>query len=134
MNEESVDLKYYLSLMEKVSEKNSNKEKAVDEKKSERTRKIPVCEKNLWKKYKKLVWDITKQQKIHKLPNFEKRGFTNYHLDHKVSIWYGYKNKLDPQLIGSIDNLEFIPHRDNMRKGRRSNFKNTKCLQSVLFY
>jgi hypothetical protein len=133
MNEESVDLKYYLSLMEKVSEKNSNKEKAVDEKKSERTRKIPVCEKNLWKKYKKLVWDITKQQKIHKLPNFEKRGFTNYHLDHKVSIWYGYKHKLNPKLIGSLENLEFIPYKENMRKGIKCNFKGAKNLQTGIF-
>jgi hypothetical protein len=95
---------------------------------------IPLCEKKLWQKYRRLVWKITEKQNLRKLKDYNKRAFTGYHLDHKVSIWYGYKNKLDPQLIGSIDNLEFIPHRDNMRKGRRSNFKNTKCLQSVLFY
>ncbi len=99
----------------------------------EEIKTIPVCEKQLWRNYRRKVWKITEKQNLKKLPNYEKRAFRGYHLDHKVSIWYGYKNSLDPKLIGGIDNLEFIPHKDNLRKGIKSNFKGAKCLQQVLF-
>ena len=118
-----VDIKYYLSL-ERIRISNLEP-KEVNQ--------IPICEKALWRKYKNLVWKITEGQNLKKLPNFKDRGFLNYHLDHKVSIWYGYKNKLSPELIGGIDNLEFIPHQENITKGRRCNFKNSKALQSILF-
>ncbi len=121
-----VDIKYYLSLIEKIPDS----EEIIKELDS---KPIHECEKGLWRKYKRLVWKITKKQNLKKLSNFENRGFKNYHLDHKVSIWYGYKNKLDPKMIGSIDNLEFIPYKDNMIKSTKCNFKNTKCLQSVIF-
>jgi hypothetical protein len=96
-------------------------------------KEIPLCEKFLWRKYRNLVWKITEKQNIKKLDNYQLRAFKGYHLDHKVSIWYGYKNKLDPKLIGDIENLEFIPYRENMRKGTKSNFKNAKCLQKIMF-
>lgn len=94
---------------------------------------LPVCEKQLWRKYRRLVWKITEKQPIYKLAHYKERAFKGYHLDHKVSIWYGYKNKLDPKLIGSIDNLEFIPHYENERKGRKCNFKDSKALQTIIF-
>lgn len=96
-------------------------------------KEIPLCEKALWRKYRNLVWKITERQPLKKLPNNDKRGFFNYHLDHKVSIWYGYKNKLDPKLIGSIDNLEFIPWKQNSLKGTKCNFKGFKGGQTVVF-
>jgi hypothetical protein len=96
-------------------------------------KEIPVCEKKLWRRYRNIVWKITEKQNLKKLKNFDKRGFLDYHLDHKVSIWYGYKNKIDPKLIGSIDNLEFIPYRDNMRKATKCNFKNAKSMQTIIF-
>ena len=55
-----------------------------------------------WKAYKKLVWDLTEKQPIHKLPNFDKRGPHNYHLDHKISVWFGYKNNIDPKIIADV--------------------------------
>jgi hypothetical protein len=94
---------------------------------------IPLCERELWKKYRRLCWKITEKQNIKKLPNYCNRGFKNYHLDHKVSIWYGYKNKIDPKLIGSIDNLEFIPCYENQTKGIKCNFKGAKPFQLILF-
>jgi hypothetical protein len=96
--------------------------------------KVESNEKRLWKAYKKLAWEITNAQNLSKLKNYNKRAFKGYHLDHKVSIWYGFKNNLDPKLIGNISNLEFISCAENERKGRKCNFKNAKCLQAVLFY
>jgi hypothetical protein len=123
MTPEAAEITYYLSKERVRIEKLEPKE----------VKQIPVCEKLLWRKYRNAVWKITEKQNLRKLPHFKDRGFTNYHLDHKVSIWYGYKHKLDPYLIGGIDNLEFIPYQQNMKKGIKSNFKGAKCLQSVIF-
>lgn len=79
---------------------------------------------NEFEKYKRKVVSITKKQPINKLENFNKRGVSgidgNYHLDHKFSIAEGFKNKIEPQIIGSIKNLEFIPWMENLTK-------RTKC-------
>lgn len=94
---------------------------------------ISLTDKQRWRKYRRLVWKITESQRISKLPNYEKRAFTGYHLDHKVSIWYGFKNKIDPKLIGSIHNLEFIYYKDNMLKSTKCNFKATVAIQTVMY-
>ena len=39
-----------------------------------------------------------------------------YHLDHKFSIIEGFKNNIKPEIIGSINNLEFIPWEENLLK------------------
>ena len=123
----SADFKYYTTLLFKDSKE------VADSNVVDKLKEIPLCERSLWKKYRYKVWKITKKQNIKKLLNFEKRAFKGYHLDHKVSIWYGYKHTLCPKMIGGIDNLEFIPYKDNMRKGIRCNFDGFKGMQKVLF-
>jgi hypothetical protein len=118
-----VDINYYLSVQRKRIELSEPKE----------AKEIPLCEKRLWRAYRNKVWKITKKQNLKKLSHFKDRGFYDYHLDHKVSIWYGYKNKLSPDLIGGIDNLEFIYWRENLRKAKKCNFENSKCLQTIAF-
>jgi hypothetical protein len=44
----------------------------------------------------------------------------NYHLDHIYSICEGYKNKIDPKIIGSITNLQILPHTVNKQKNAQS--------------
>ena len=55
--------------------------------------------------------------------NFEKRGISgidgNYHLDHKFSIVEGFKQKINPLVIGDITNLEFLPWQENIKKRTR---------------
>jgi TusA-related sulfurtransferase len=79
---------------------------------------------NDYKKYKNDVMRITKQQPIHKLINYEKRGNSGvegaYHLDHKYSIIEGFKNNISPTIIGNMKNLEFITWEENIKK-------RTKC-------
>ena len=77
--------------------------------------------KSPWKIYKKLVDEITKSQPLETLENYDKRGFRGYHLDHMISIHYGYKNGIPPKVIGHISNLRMIPHQENLLKG-------TKCV------
>ena len=75
-------------------------------------------------KYRKEVLSITNKQKINTLIGYDKRGtYKNneaYHLDHKYSIIEGFKNKISPEIIGEIKNLEFIPWKENLKK-------RTKC-------
>lgn len=79
---------------------------------------------NEFTKYKRKVVSVTKKQPIHNLKNFDKRGVSgvdgNYHLDHKFSIVEGFKDKISPEIIGNIKNLEFIPWMENVKK-------RTKC-------
>jgi transposase len=73
-----------------------------------------------FKKYKREVINITKKQPIYELLNFNKRGVSgvdgNYHLDHKFSIVEGFIQNINPNIIGNIKNLEFIPWKENVKK------------------
>ena len=77
-----------------------------------------------YQKYKSDVMKVTNRQPIHTLPNYNNRGVSGidgaYHLDHKFSINEGFRQNVDPKLIGNIVNLEFIPWEENLNKG-------TKC-------
>lgn len=73
-----------------------------------------------FKEYKRKVLIITNKQPIHTLLNYDKRGLSGvkgkYHLDHKYSILEGFINKISPDIIGNIRNLEFIPWEENLKK------------------
>jgi hypothetical protein len=73
-----------------------------------------------FKKYRRKVYYWTSKNDLTKLENYDKRGRSGYHLDHKYSIAEGFKNNVPPKVIGSIDNLEFLLYTDNVKKG-------TKC-------
>jgi len=80
---------------------------------------LPEC-----KKYRLMVVKLTNKQPISLLENYEKRGVSGidgaYCLDHKYSIFEGFKNDVKPEIIASLKNLVFIPWRDNV-------VKRTKC-------
>lgn len=71
-------------------------------------------------KYKIDVTSVTTKQSIQSLLNHDKRGITGvngaYQLDHKYSIYYGFKNNVPPEIIGNIVNLEFITWEENRLK------------------
>jgi len=68
--------------------------------------------------YRKKVRRLTEDVK-HLIPGVERRGFKSDHIDHKRSIWNGFKNGIPAEEIAHIDNLRMLPHRENMRKGTR---------------
>lgn len=85
----------------------------------------PLSEKNKVEQYKQLVWYYTRKNDLTVLPNSEKRGRLDetknaYHLDHIYSITDGYINNVEPEIIGSIHNLRFIPAMDNQIKKTKS--------------
>ena len=79
---------------------------------------------NEFYQYELEVLKITRRQQIESLQHFLKRGSSGvngaYHLDHKYSIIEGFKNNINPNIIGDIKNLEFIPWEENIKK-------RTKC-------
>jgi hypothetical protein len=83
---------------------------------------IPEDKSDDWYKYKKIVRCITKSNKNTLYENWDGydyydseliKGYlshTHTHrfyptIDHKISVYYGFKNSIDPNIIGSIDNL-----------------------------
>lgn len=42
-----------------------------------------------------------------------------YHLDHKISCRYGFDNNILPEEISSLKNLQMLPWRDNIVKGKK---------------
>lgn len=79
-------------------------------------------------KYYKIVKKITELQNLSSLENYEKRGRVeiegSYHLDHIIPISYGLINNIDPNIIGHISNLRFIPAVENIKKGCKYEQKN----------
>lgn len=77
------------------------------------------------KKYYNEVHKITKRQDIQSLKHFEKRGKAklgtdNYQLDHIIPISEGFRNNIDPEIIGDISNLRFIPWKENILRNKKN--------------
>lgn len=79
-------------------------------------------------KYVREVWYLTKKAyKTHQNeinPLNLPRGLCGvpgaYQLDHIISIREGFDRKLDPAVIADKSNLQMLPWRENLRKGRKS--------------
>lgn len=69
-----------------------------------------------WQEYKLDVWKITRQQPLHCLENFDKRGKRKYHLDHITSICEGFKKGIPVDVIANIKNLQMLWWKDNLHK------------------
>jgi hypothetical protein len=80
----------------------------------QKIKKIKDLEKKL---YYAMVWEVTEGQKLYLLENSDKRGWKDHHLDHICSISVGFHNKIPPELIGNIKNLQFLHHKENIEKG-----------------
>ncbi len=88
-----------------------------------------------FKKYRKSVNRITKKQNIKELDNFDKRGRCGvsgaYQLDHKYSILEGFKTGVNPEIIGNIKNLEFIPWEVNLNKSHKCSITLKELLKLI---
>ena len=77
------------------------------------------------------VWLVTEMQPLHKLKDNKKRCWGRdscYELDHILSISHSYLEKIPPHVVGSMDNLRFIPKKEN----RDKSFKLTEESHKVL--
>ena len=66
--------------------------------------------------YYKKVWNITENQPIKSLENYNMRNGGGYALDHIYPIAAGFRNNIPAELIGNINNLQMLPRRINEMK------------------
>lgn len=73
-----------------------------------------------YRNYRKQVLRVTNRQPLYLLEDFHKRGRSgkknSYHLDHILSVSYGFHHGIDPEIIGGIRNLRMIPWKQNLEK------------------
>ena len=96
---------------------------------------IPNENKTDFEIYYAEVWKYTRRNDLSNLEHIEKRGHANqgkFHLDHKYSIFQGFKDRVSPAIIGSIYNLEMITGRNNLSKGRKCSIGINTLLGNIM--
>lgn len=78
---------------------------------------VPI-ERKRWIEYRNEVRRLT-EEVAHQLKGIELRAFRGHHIDHKISIWYGFKNGIPAERIADLKNLRIITSKENMAKGTR---------------
>jgi hypothetical protein len=68
-----------------------------------------------FERYKERVWELTNQVK-HLIEGIEDRGWRKFHIDHKISIKWGFDNNIPAKSIAHIDNLRMMWWKDNFVK------------------
>lgn len=71
---------------------------------------------NPFKEYKKKVWKLT-EINCKNLEGIKNRGWRKDHIDHKFSIWQGFKDGKSVDEIASLENLRMLNYKENMAKG-----------------
>lgn len=79
----------------------------------------PVEDRDKFQEYRNKVGLESARHDIHLLENFDKRGPKEYHLDHKYSVFEGFKNNVPVEIIGHICNLEMLRYSENTSKGEK---------------
>jgi len=80
--------------------------------------------------YKSQVRYITNKQPLHTLKDFDKmRSRHQYQLDHIYSVRRGFLDRIPPEVIGNICNLQFISARRNRTKGSKCDITLEKLME-----
>lgn len=77
----------------------------------------PIEDRDKFQEYRNKVGLESARHEINLLENFDKRGPKEYHLDHKYSVFEGFKNNVPVEIIGHICNLEMLRYDENTSKG-----------------
>ena len=93
--------------------------------------RIATSKKNEFQSYRSKVVRLTKLN-VKNLPEFNSHDPNIYHIDHIVPCWYGFKNKIPPEVIASVMNLQVIPAQENMRKGAKMTNKSKEVLKKLI--
>ncbi len=93
-------------------------------------------ERSAWLIYKKEVRMLTervyKNNKHVINPNNLLRGMTNYHLDHIIPIWYGFKHNLSAALLSNIKNLRILWWQENLNRNKTTLHESEQMLLQEL--
>ena len=76
-----------------------------------------------YKEYKTKVTYYTEQsyKKHIKILDRYKLRSKEYHLDHIIPISYGWINKIEPKIIGSLNNIQILIKIENLKKSNKIN-------------
>lgn len=98
---------------------------------------IPLAQLPEVQKYRRAVWKLTNAV-AHKIPGYDesKRGLCsltedNWQIDHKLSITQGWLDGVSPEELSHVENLQFIPWRDNLAKWHRSSLTKEELLSNI---
>jgi tRNA nucleotidyltransferase/poly(A) polymerase len=86
-----------------------------------------------FEKYKNKVRQLTKEnyrKHFYEIPNAKKRGY-DWHLDHKYSIFNGFKNNIPSEVIAHYSNLEVIPYNENISKNSKNSINLNELITSI---
>lgn len=72
--------------------------------------------KMLWVDYKRKAKELTNNQPLHQMKDFDKRSFDDYHVDHIIPIKMCWKNGLSVTECASIMNLQMLSASENKEK------------------
>jgi hypothetical protein len=79
---------------------------------------IAPIEKSNFTMYRNKVKKLTEEVK-HLVDNIDKRGWKTFHIDHMISINYGFRNNICAYVIADISNLRLISSDENLLKGKK---------------
>ena len=87
-------------------------------------------------RYKRSVIRETRRWDLMLIENYEKQGRLDlnedaYHLDHIISLEFGFHNNIPPEHIGHICNLRFIPARDNIIKSGKCDMSYDELVEKI---
>lgn len=92
-----------------------NKERPLLGRKKKRQTNVKNIE---FEMYKKEVWDKTNETS-HLIKDVHTRGFKTFHIDHKISIYYGFKHNIPTEHIAHTSNLRMLGYKENMLKNKK---------------
>lgn len=101
---------------------------------------LPVGSKSAFDEYRRQVSACQRKfnKHIRQLRNYELRGPSGtegaYHIDHKVSLWFGFTNNIDAGIIGHLCNLEMKPWLENNKKWSKSDITVKQLQEAINLY
>ena len=120
---EKVDIKNRMvsTLKETVSKRTVEEKRELGKRMSDAQVKhgiaTPVEDRDKFQEYRNKVGRESARYNLQLLENFDKRGPKEYHLDHKYSVFEGFKNNVPVEIIGHVCNLEMLRYDENTSKG-----------------
>jgi hypothetical protein len=97
----------------KIELKKLKSEETLLNYKLNRNHKQEISKNSNYTLYRNQVTRFTKKNDLTKLVNYNKK---NYHLDHKITVWFGFYNNIEPSQIADIRNLQYISKLENQNK------------------
>jgi hypothetical protein len=94
---------------------------------------VPLSEKSAFKQYEAIVRNETEKtyrKNVDIIDPERKRG-NDFHLDHIISIQYGFMNNVDTDVISNVNNLRVISAKENMTKKTSCDMKVEVLLELI---